>query len=242
MIIYPAIDLIDGKCVRLEKGDFDSKKEYSANPSEVLNGYHAAGAQWTHIVDLDAAKDSHNRQLSVIKGLCALNGLSIQSGGGVRSAADVEELLNAGIDRVVIGSMAVKEKEATKKIIEHFGVDKICLAMDVQENDGQYYVAIHGWQEGSSEELFSLIDEYKELGLKHVLCTDISKDGMLTGCNFDLYAQLTEAYPDIKFQASGGVHALEDITQLNCDGVIIGKALYENKFTINEALEAATSC
>ena len=237
MILYPAIDLIEGKCVRLFKGDFDQKTTYDVSPFEVLETYKLEGAEWVHIVDLDGAKDSDNRQSDLMRDIASKSGLKIQTGGGVRSRSDVEALLALGVSRVVIGSMAVQKIDETKEIINEFGADKICIAMDVLPQNGEFYVAVHGWQEGSDVLLEDLIKDYQSVGLKHVLCTDISKDGTMTGCNFDLYKTLRKNFSDIEFQASGGVHELDDLRKLNMGGVIVGKALYENVFTVREALD-----
>ncbi len=236
MILYPAIDLIDGKCVRLFKGDFEQKTTYDVSPFDVLDTYKNEGAHWVHIVDLDGARNSDNRQRKLISEIAKKSGLKIQTGGGVRSMEDVETLLSLGVLRVVIGSMAVQKIDETKEIIKKFGADKICIAMDVLPRDGKFYVAVHGWQEGSDVLLEDLIKDYQQVGLRHVLCTDISKDGTMTGCNFDLYETLNAQFPEIEFQASGGVHALKDLEKLNTGGVIVGKALYENVFTVREAL------
>lgn len=240
MILYPAIDLIEGKCVRLFKGDFEQKTTYDVSPFEVLETYKSEGAEWVHIVDLDGAKDSNNRQSDLMREIADKSGLKIQTGGGIRSREDVSALLGLGVSRVVIGSMAVQKIEETKEIIREFGADKICIAMDVLPKNGEYYVAVHGWQEGSDVLLGDLIKDYQDVGLRHVLCTDISKDGTMTGCNFDLYETLNEQFSDVEFQASGGVHALEDLKKLNACGVIVGKALYENVFTVKDALQAIT--
>ncbi len=237
MILYPAIDLIDGKCVRLYKGDFDQKTTYDVSPFEVLKTYKNQGAEWVHIVDLDGAKNTANRQSKLMQEIAQKSGLKIQTGGGVRSKEDVKSLLNLGVSRVVIGSMAVQKIDDTKEIISEFGADKICLAMDVLPQNEKFYVAVHGWQEGSDVLLEDLIKDYQSVGLKHVLCTDISKDGTMTGCNFELYRTLNEKFPNLEFQASGGVHALEDLQKLNTGGVIVGKALYENVFTVEQALQ-----
>lgn len=237
MILYPAIDLIEGKCVRLFKGDFEQKTTYDVSPFDVLEIYKNEGAQWVHIVDLDGARNSDNRQIDLIRKIAQKSGLKIQTGGGIRTIEDVETLLNLGVSRVVIGSMAVQKIDETKTIMNKFGADKICIAMDVLPRDDKFYVAVHGWQEGSDVLLEDLIKDYQQVGLRHVLCTDISKDGTMTGCNFDLYETLNKKFPDIEFQASGGVHALEDLQKLNTGGVIVGKALYENVFTVREALD-----
>jgi len=240
MIIYPAIDLIDGQCVRLHKGDFDQKTIYDSNPVSMAQSFKGAGAEWLHVVDLDGAKNPNNRQTQLIASIIQQSGLKVQTGGGVRSEADVESLLDAGASRVVIGSLAVKEPDVVKKIVNRFGADKICLAADVLEKESVYYIAVSGWQEGSEVMLEDFLNDYQDIGIRHILCTDISKDGMMQGCNFDLYKNLNHKFENLCIQASGGVHALDDLTKLNTNGVIIGKALYEETFTLSEALEVVS--
>lgn len=241
MIIYPAIDVIEGNCVRLVKGDFAQKTVYERSPAEVAKAYHDDGAEWLHLVDLDGARDPKARQVGLIADVIKQSGLKVQTGGGIRGEDEVKALLDAGASRVVIGSLAVRERELTKKIIATYGPDKICLAMDVLQGDGEYVVAVSGWQESGGVELNSLIREYEDAGLKHLLCTDISLDGTMKGCNKILYDVLKHGFPEIETQASGGVAALSDIRDLSAAGVIIGKALYEGAFTLREALEAANA-
>lgn len=238
MIIYPAIDLINGECVRLHKGDFAQKTTYNAAPLEVAQEYKVQGAEWLHLVDLDGARDPYKRQIHLISEIIQGSGLKVQMGGGVRGTADVETLLNAGAHRVVIGSLSVKNPTATKEIFKTFGADKICLATDVIPQKGQYMIAVSGWQEESAIALNQLIETYLDIGLKHILCTDISRDGTMQGCNRDLYAYLQKSFPQIQVQASGGVRSLDDIQRLSTAGVIIGKALYERAFTVKDALAA----
>ena len=237
MILYPAIDLINGQCVRLYKGDFNQKTTYDVSPFEVLETYKSEGAQWVHIVDLDGAKDSHNRQSDLMKKICDTSGLKIQTGGGIRSMDDVDDLIDLGVSRVVIGSMAVSKADETKEILKKYGAEKICIAMDVFPEGDDFKIAVSGWQEGSSVSLDAHIKSYQEYGLKHVLCTDIAKDGTMQGCNKQLYKKLRVAYPEIDFQASGGVHSLSDIEDVEAAGVIVGKALYENVFSVADALK-----
>ena len=240
MIIYPAIDLIDGQCVRLHKGDFDQKTIYDSDPVSMAQSFKSSGASWVHVVDLDGAKDPNNRQTALISSIIKQSGLKVQTGGGIRSEEDVEALLGAGASRVVIGSLAVKDTDLMKKIIERFGADKICLAADVLEKESAFYIAVSGWQEGSEVLLEDFLNDYQAQGIRHILCTDISKDGMMQGCNFDLYKTLNQKFDGLLIQASGGVHALDDLTKLDTDGVIIGKALYEGSFTLSEALEVVS--
>ena len=236
MIIYPAIDLIDGAVVRLHKGDFAQLTTYGTDPVAVAKSYADAGSSWLHLVDLDGARNPENRQVALLRKIIDESGLKVQTGGGIRALEDVEALINAGASRVVIGSLAVRDPIATKAIFAKFGAEKICLAADViWQNDG-FYVAVAGWQEASNLDLFSFLKGYLEDGLRHVLCTDIDRDGTLTGCNRDLYRDVKESFPDVQLQASGGVSHLDDLAGLAADGVIIGKALYEGRFTVAEAL------
>lgn len=238
--IYPAIDLIEGKVVRLEEGQFDSKKTYSENPIEIAQGFSNDGAKYLHIVDLDGARYGQTMQSDLIKQICAATQLKVQVGGGIRTIQDVEKLLNVGVDRIIIGSLAVKDPEAFSHILSSVGGDRITLGLDCHlDASGQAHVATQGWQETSNTTANNLLDQYRDLGLRRVLCTDIKKDGMLQGPNFDLYKSLSSQYPEMEFLASGGVSCKEDILNLNktgAYGVIIGKALYENRIKLEEIL------
>ena len=243
MIIYPAIDLIGGAVVRLNKGDFDQQTNYGTDPISVAKSYAEAGASWLHLVDLDGAKNPGNRQLDLITRIIDESGLKVQTGGGIRSADDVAALVNAGASRVVVGSLAVRDFATGKALLDRFGGETICLAADVMptsDASGQisYNIALSGWLETSDLSLFDFLGHYAQHGLEHALCTDIARDGMMTGCNRDLYASVKSVFPEIKLQASGGVSKLDDIVGLPTDGVIIGKALYEGVFSVGEALEA----
>ena len=243
MIIYPAIDLIGGAVVRLNKGDFDQQTTYGTDPISVAKSYAEAGASWLHLVDLDGAKNPGNRQLELITRIIDESGLKVQTGGGIRSADDVAALVNAGASRVVVGSLAVRDFATGKALLDRFGGETICLAADVMPTSyasGQisYNIALSGWLETSDLSLFDFLGHYAQHGLEHALCTDIARDGMMTGCNRDLYASVKSVFPEIKLQASGGVSKLDDIVGLPTDGVIIGKALYEGVFSVGEALEA----
>ncbi|MDM3870403.1 1-(5-phosphoribosyl)-5-[(5-phosphoribosylamino)methylideneamino]imidazole-4-carboxamide isomerase [Porticoccus sp. W117] len=238
-MIIPALDLIDGNIVRLYQGDYAQKTVYGDNPQQQFSLYHSAGANWLHLVDLDGAKNPDGRQLDVIRQLLDGVPAKIQIGGGVRSADDVRNLLAAGAARVVVGSCAVKQKDEVAKWFAEFGPEKIVLALDVNIIDGEKRVAVSGWQEDSQETLESLIRFYQPLGLRHVLCTDISRDGTLAGSNVDLYKEVTAEYPDIHWQSSGGIGSLDDIAALRgtgVSGVIVGRALLEGKFTTEEAI------
>ncbi|KKC98166.1 1-(5-phosphoribosyl)-5-[(5-phosphoribosylamino)methylideneamino]imidazole-4-carboxamide isomerase [Photobacterium halotolerans] len=238
-MIIPALDLIDGQVVRLFQGDYGQVTEYKVNPAEQFALYHQAGADWLHLVDLTGAKDTSARQLDLIRTLLASTPANIQIGGGVRSEQDVADLLDAGAQRVVIGSTAVKQPEVVKAWMEKYGPERIVLALDVNIDDnGQRKVAVSGWQEDSGITIEALIEDFRTVGLKHVLCTDISRDGTLAGSNVSLYRDLCAQYPDVQFQSSGGIGSLDDIAALKgtgVAGVIVGRALLDGKFTAEQA-------
>ena len=239
MIIYPAIDLIDGKCVRLINGDFNKKKIYNFNPINVAKKFKKDGAEWLHVIDLDGAKNQYNRQIKLIKSIIKNSGLRVQVGGGIRSFEDINELIKIGAERIIVGSLAIKKPELTKKILKFYDPEKICIATDILNLNGQNLVSVSGWQESSSITVEDLIQDLSKYKLKHVLCTDISKDGTLKGPNFKLYSSLQEEFKNIHFQASGGISSLNDLKNLTSDGVIIGKSLYEERFTLKEAIKVS---
>ncbi|WP_413111356.1 1-(5-phosphoribosyl)-5-[(5-phosphoribosylamino)methylideneamino]imidazole-4-carboxamide isomerase [Thaumasiovibrio sp. DFM-14] len=238
-MIIPALDLIDGQVVRLYQGDYGQVTEYPVNPAEQFARYHQAGANWLHLVDLTGAKDTTARQLDLIASLLASTPANIQIGGGVRTEDDVKNLLNAGAERVVIGSTAVKHPDLVKGWIQQYGAEHIVLALDVNiDEQGNRNVAIAGWQKDSGVSIESLLDDYLTVGLRHVLCTDISRDGTLSGSNVDLYRDLCAQYPQVLFQSSGGIGSLNDIAALKGSGVagvIVGRALLDEKFTAEQA-------
>ncbi|MCC4798011.1 MULTISPECIES: 1-(5-phosphoribosyl)-5-[(5-phosphoribosylamino)methylideneamino]imidazole-4-carboxamide isomerase [Enterovibrio] len=238
-MIIPALDLIDGQVVRLYQGDYGQVTEYKVNPSEQFALYHKAGANWLHLVDLTGAKDTSARQISMISSLIESTPANIQIGGGVRKESDVVELLRAGAKRVVIGSTAVKQPEIVKGWMEKYGPEQIVLALDINIDDnGNRIVAVSGWQEDSGVTIEALLEDFLKVGLKHVLCTDISRDGTLAGSNVELYKDLCAAYPSVQFQSSGGIGSLADIEALKGSGVagvIVGRALLDEKFTAEEA-------
>ena len=240
-MIIPAIDLIDGKVVRLYQGDYAKQTTFELSPLEQLTSYQAQGAQWLHIVDLTGAKDPEKRQIALIDTLVKNLNANIQVGGGIRTEAQVIELLNIGVKRVVIGSLAVKEPELVKSWFVKYGSDAICLALDVNINEqGEKMVAVSGWQSGGGKTLESLVATFAEVGLTHALVTDISRDGTLTGANTQLYQELAETYPHIAWQASGGIATLNDVAAVKTSGaagIIIGKALLINQFTVEEAIQ-----
>jgi phosphoribosylformimino-5-aminoimidazole carboxamide ribotide isomerase len=240
-MIIPAIDLIDGSVVRLYQGDYAQKTEYQLDPIDVVHSYADQGAQWLHIVDLTGAKDTSKRQLELIGKMVATNRMQFQAGGGIRSEADVAQLLEIGVKRVVIGSLAVKQPELVKSWIVKYGPDAIVLALDINiDESGNKFIATHGWQENSGVSIEALLEDFLTVGAKHVLCTDISRDGTLQGANQQLYTEMTERFASVGWQASGGIGNLNDIAVLKptkVSGVILGRALLEGKFTVKQAID-----
>lgn len=240
-MIIPAIDLIQGSTVRLFQGDYQQKTVYENDPLTQLQSYEAQGATQLHLVDLDGAKDSSQRQLPLIQRLVKGLNTPIQVGGGIRSEEDIQQLLEVGVNRVVIGSKAIKDPALVCEWLATFGAEKIVLALDVNiDENGNCWLPTHGWQESSGVELSALLAQYADAPLKHILCTDISKDGTLTGSNCSLYTQLTAKFPRYEWQASGGIGGITDIKALKpsgVSGVILGRALLEGKFTVEEAIQ-----
>ncbi len=239
-MLIPALDLINGEVVRLQQGDFARQTTFASDPLPIVADYQAAGAQWLHLVDLDGARDPAQRQLQLLQRITAATSMSVQVGGGIRTQADLEQLFACGVQRVVLGSVAVKQPALVQHWFSHYGSDAIVLALDVNiDAEGQAWVATHGWQQSSELTLEQMIEQYLPVGLRHVLCTDISRDGMLTGTNVELYQRLKQAYPSLVIQASGGIADLTDLEQLQanqCDAAILGKALLTGRFTLKEAL------
>ena len=240
-MIIPALDLIDGTVVRLHQGDYGQQRDYGNDPLPRLQAYQAEGAQVLHLVDLTGAKDPAKRQIPLLKTLLAGVSVPVQVGGGVRTEEDVAALLDAGATRVVVGSTAVKSPELVKGWFERFGAEHLVLALDVRiDENGTKQVAVSGWQENSGVTLEELVDAFLPVGLKHVLCTDISKDGTLKGSNVELYKEVCARFPSVAFQASGGIGGIKDIEALKgsgVKGVIVGRALLEGKFTVAEAVQ-----
>jgi phosphoribosylformimino-5-aminoimidazole carboxamide ribotide isomerase len=242
MQIYPAIDLRGGRVVRLLQGDYAQETAYQNDPIALAEHYQAQGADWLHVVDLDAAKSIASPNLAIVAEIAKRTNLRIQFGGGVRETQDVEQRLALGCQRVVVGSMAVRAPEQVFAWKDQFGAEAICLALDCKsDSTGVYRVHIAGWQEQASAELFECVQRFADAGFVHALITDIARDGMLNGPNTALYAQLRAREPRLLVQASGGVSSLADLKQLRADkvnGVIIGKALLEGRFALSEALDA----
>lgn len=239
-LIIPAIDLIDGQVVRLFQGDYGQKTEYQYDPIDAVNRYADAGATWLHIVDLTGAKDVEKRQLALIKRMVETGRMQFQAGGGIRSEQDVKQLLDIGVSRVVIGSLAVKKPELVMQWMREYGAEKFVLALDINiDEDGNKFIATHGWQENSGVVLEGLLTTFLDAGVEHVLCTDISKDGTLQGANNSLYAEVVAQFPQVSWQASGGIGSLEDIAGLiptKVQNVILGRSLLEGKFELSDAI------
>jgi len=241
MQLIPAIDLLDGQCVRLLHGDFDQVTVYGNSAIELARSYAGAGAQWLHVVDLAASHDGNDADNSALFELLANAPQRVQTGGGVRSESDIARRLDNGADRVVIGSLCVTRPDSFKDWLQTFGTEKLVAALDIQrDTQGVPYPRIYGWTQGSERSIWSLLDEFSDAGLEHLLCTDISRDGALTGPNTALYEEIVQRYPGLQLQASGGVASLADLVALKAiaaAGAITGKALLDGLFSVSEALE-----
>lgn len=239
-MIIPALDLIDGRVVRLHQGDYGQQRDYGYESLLRLQDYQQQGARGLHLVDLTGAREPAARQIPLLRTLLAGVEVPVQVGGGIRNEQDVFALLNAGATRVVISSIAVKQPQRVQGWFERYGTDALVLALDVRiDSQGSKRVAIGGWQENSDTTLEQVVEQFLPYGLKHVLCTDISRDGTLAGSNVALYQEITRRYPQVAFQASGGIGSLDDIAQLRgsgVEGVIVGRALLDGKFNVEEAI------
>jgi phosphoribosylformimino-5-aminoimidazole carboxamide ribotide isomerase len=235
MILYPAMDLMGGRVVRLAQGRFEDATTYSADPAEGLAAFAAAGAQWAHVVDLDGARAGAPVQHDLIACLAAETRIKVQVAGGFRTRAHIAGLLAAGAARVVVGSLAVKDPPLVRDFLAEFG-DRITLSLDVRLLGGIPLVATSGWTQNSGRTLWEVAGLYPEA--RHLLLTDIGRDGMLEGPNFALLEEAVARLPHLAIQASGGVSSLDDLTRLRTAGAIVGKALWEGRFTLAEALHA----
>ena len=243
MIVYPAIDLKGGICVRLMHGRFDQVTRYDDDPAARLAAFAAAGATWAHIVDLDGAEAGRAVQHALIGSLARAVDIRIQSGGGVRSADDVAALIDAGVARVVVGSLAVSQPETVADWLRRFGPDRITLAIDVKADGDRWVPALKGWTEAAGVDLWTALDRFPPNLARHLLVTDVGRDGALTGPNLELLAEVRRRRPDLQVQASGGVSGLADLTaarDAGCAGAIVGRAIYEGRFSVREALEAVS--
>jgi phosphoribosylformimino-5-aminoimidazole carboxamide ribotide isomerase len=238
MMLIPAIDLRDGRCVRLLRGDFAEETQYDVEPRKLLERYRDLGASWLHLVDLDGARAGTPGNRAVVLELAAQHALHLQVGGGIRDSATIDAFLHAGVGRVVIGSAAVVQPEQVRMWLRRFGADSITLALDVRmDGEGVPRCATHGWQVQSSVSLWQAVDAYRAEGLIHVLCTDVARDGAMTGPNLALYREAIRRFGDIEWQASGGVRAGNDLHELAAAGVsaaISGRALLEHSISVEE--------
>ena len=233
--LIPAIDLIDGKCVRLTKGDYNQKKIYNENPVEIAKGFEEMGFKRLHVVDLDGARSKHIVNVDVLNAITTETNLIVDFGGGIKSEGDIEKAFANGASMVTIGSIAVTQPELFLKWLDQYGAEKLILGADVKNG----MISINGWKEDSAEQLLPFLKKYIDHGVKNVLCTEISKDGTLQGPALQLYQEIMAAYPQLHLIASGGVSSNEDIIALDQAGipaVVFGKAFYEGKINIPELL------
>ncbi|MGB5434958.1 MAG: 1-(5-phosphoribosyl)-5-[(5-phosphoribosylamino)methylideneamino]imidazole-4-carboxamide isomerase [Maribacter sp.] len=236
MRIIPAIDIIEGKCVRLSKGDYSTKKIYNENPLEVAKEFEAHGINYLHLVDLDGAKSKHIVNHKVLEQIAAQTKLKIDFGGGLKRDEDLKIAFESGANQVTGGSIAVKDKEVFLGWLAQYGADKIILGADAKDEK----VAVSGWLEESKEDLVPFIQAYQKKGIAYVICTDISKDGMLEGPSFELYRKILNKVPTLKLIASGGISTfgeLPKLAEMGCEGTIIGKAIYENRISLKQLEE-----
>ena len=237
MRIIPAIDIIDGKCVRLTKGDYSTKKIYNESPLEVAKEFEAAGIEYLHVVDLDGAKASQIINYKVLEQIASKTSLKIDFGGGLKSDKDLEIAFNSGAHQITGGSIAVKNSAIFESWIEKYGAQKIILGADFYPDNVGGKIATNGWQEESTLELIPFIKGYQNKGIQYVICTDISKDGMLQGPSFEVYKKIISEVKNVKLIASGGISTFDELPRLaenGCEGVIIGKAIYEKKISLKQ--------
>lgn len=244
--VYPAIDVRAGRVVRLRQGDYARETRYPESPLELARRYAGQGAQWLHLVDLDAARSSGHGLAALVARIKVETGLQVQTGGGVRTQEDVEAIFAAGADRVVVGSVAIREPALAGAWLRSFGPERLVFALDTRRDDGgRWMLPSHGWREPSDMSLDALLARHLDHGLRHLLCTDISRDGMLGGLNVPLYEWLAGFAPDLQVQASGGVRGVADVAlarAAGCGGVVVGKALLEGGCALDEALREAAPC
>ena len=241
MKIIPAIDLINGNCVRLTKGDYTTEKVYNTDPIQVAKQFESAGFTRLHVVDLDGAKAGKVINLSTLQNICSNTSLQVDFGGGIKTREDLNKVLDAGAHQVTIGSLAAKDPEKVHGWIVEFGADKFILGADALNGK----IAVNGWIDDSGIDLFEFIEGYYSKGIRYVLCTDISKDGMLQGTSNELYERIMKVYPDLFLIASGGVSGIQDVEELirlNIPSVVIGKAIYEGRINLSELAKLDESC
>ena len=231
--VIPAIDVIDGKCVRLTEGDYKQKKIYNERPIEVARQFEDAGLKRLHLVDLDGAKAGTVKNWKVLEGIAGKTSLVIDFGGGIKSEKDVEIVFDSGALLATVGSMAVKNEDEFLKWISRFGAEKFLLGADVREEK----ITINGWQETTDTWVYDFIEKFMNAGIQQLFCTDVSKDGRLEGPSVELYKNIVQKFPSLHFIASGGVSSMKDVTlmaEIGCKGVIVGKAIYEGRISLQE--------
>ncbi|WP_312347440.1 1-(5-phosphoribosyl)-5-[(5-phosphoribosylamino)methylideneamino]imidazole-4-carboxamide isomerase [Stenotrophomonas acidaminiphila] len=238
--VYPALDIRDGQVVRLLQGDYAQQTTYGDDPLPRAQAFAAAGAQWMHLVDLDAARAGGYTLAPLLSRIATSTALHVQTGGGVRDRDDVARILDAGASRVVIGSLAVREPARVLAWLQEFGAERLTIALDTRQgDDGVWRLPVHGWTETADVTLDELAVRYAQAGMRHLLCTDIARDGMLSGPNLALYAHLSRLLPGVAVQASGGVRDVDDVAAVRaagCAGAVLGKALLEGRMRLQEAL------
>jgi phosphoribosylformimino-5-aminoimidazole carboxamide ribotide isomerase len=233
MKLIPAIDIINGQCVRLTQGDYQQKKIYNANPLEIAQQFESAGIEYLHVVDLDGAKAGAVQNWAVLENICKNTSLKVDFGGGLRTTAEAKKAFSIGVNQITGGSIAIKNRPVFLEWIKEFGSERIILGVDVKNEQ----VAVHGWQETTNVSLMDFIQSYIDVGIETVICTDIAKDGMLQGASMDLYQRMQNRFSDLKIIASGGVANLEDlkaIEKMKLHGAIFGKDFYEGRITLED--------
>ena len=237
MIIYPAMDLMGGEVVRLSQGRFDQATAYDSKPADALHKFADEGAQWAHVVDLDGARAREPLQHHLIAKLAGSTALKLQVGGGFRTREQVDAMLQSGVERVIVGSLAVTDPDLVNGWISEFGAQRIVLSIDVRMINGAPIVAVSGWSENSNATLWEVAARFP--AARHLLLTDIGRDGMLEGPNFALSDEAVERLSGLRIQASGGISSIDDLRRLRTDGAIVGKALWEGRFSLKDALTLA---
>jgi phosphoribosylformimino-5-aminoimidazole carboxamide ribotide isomerase len=244
--LYPAIDVRSGRVVRLHQGDYEQETAYEEEPLTLAKRYADTGARWLHLVDLDAARYGGYTLAPLLRAITTTSWMRVQTGGGVRSEADIEAILDAGADRVVVGSLAVREPDRVGDWLQRYGADRITVALDArQSSTGHWRLPVAGWTEDSGAQLEPMLEHFANVGVRHLLCTDVSRDGTMQGPNLDLYRHVREIAPEMQVQASGGIRDIADIVAAHdagCRGAVLGKALIEGRFGLGEALHKAQRC
>jgi phosphoribosylformimino-5-aminoimidazole carboxamide ribotide isomerase len=236
MILYPAMDLMGGRIVRLAQGRFDRATAYGSAPVHALQSFAEAGAKWAHVVDLDGARAGAPVQHGLLRVLGRDRLLKLQAAGGVRTAEQARRLLDGGVDRVVVGSLAVRAPAAVRRMLEEFGSERIALALDVNLTNGTPLVAVAGWSESSGRSLWDVASDFPSM--RHLIVTDIGRDGMMSGPNLPLLTEVVERLPGVEVQASGGVASIADLRSLPTAGAIVGRAIWEGAIELSEAVGA----